>query len=329
MASSGCCTPCLRALRHQAFYTPTRQHPRISIPSVQFLSGPRSFSLSPSSSAAQAIPQPSPSRTPPPKATKLPKQTPTEAKPVPTAVKIAAEIHKRAPAITETYVAYGACEKLIKECARHADYTVPQRYEKNGVIPKTAEGQDLGVGKGWWYESLGLTPTFNNWAQVTFLHMYILTVRLRAFPAAAAPSWHQHLLDHFFYAAEDRMVREHNVYSRMIRNKYLKDLFTQWRGILAAYDEGLVKGDAVLAAAVWRNVFNAQEDVDLRGVGAVVCYMRGVMQGLEAVGDEEIGKGDVEFGDPATQMKFVEGRSRMMDSPLPAEEGGGGLKKSK
>lgn len=114
----------------------------------------------------------------------------------------------------------------------------------------------------------------------------------------------------------------------MIRNKYLKDLFTQWRGILAAYDEGLVKGDAVLAAAVWRNVFNAQEDVDLRGVGVVVCYMRGVMQGLEAVGDEEIGKGDVEFGDPATQMKFVEGRSRMMDS-LPAEEGGGGLKKSK
>ncbi|KAL9015289.1 MAG: hypothetical protein Q9173_000087 [Seirophora scorigena] len=298
---------------------------KIPISSVQFLSGSRSFSLSPSSSAAQAISQPSPSPTPPPKAIKPPRQTPTEPKPVPASVKLAAEIHKRAPAITETYVAYGACEKLIKECARHADYTVPQRYEKNGVIPKTAEGQDLGVGRGWWYESLGLTPTFNNWSQVTFLHMYILTVRLRAFPPAAAPSWHQHLLDHFFYAAEDRMVREHNVYSRMIRNKYLKDLFTQWRGILAAYDEGLVKGDAVLAAAVWRNVFNAQEDVDLRGVGVVVCYMRGVMQGLEAVGDEEIGKGDVEFGDPATQRKFVEGRSRMMDS-LPAEEAGGGLK---
>ncbi|KAL8656450.1 MAG: hypothetical protein Q9210_000243 [Variospora velana] len=261
------------------------------------------------------------------RATKPPQQPSSEPKPVPASVKLAAKIHKRAPAITETYVAYGVCEKLVKECARQADYTIPQRYEKNGVIPKTADGQDFGVGKGWWYESLGLTPTFNNWAQVTFLHMYILTVRLRAFSPTAAPSWHQHLLDHFFYTAEDRMVREHNVYSRMIRNKYLKDLFTQWRGILAAYDEGLVKGDAVLATAVWRNVFDAREDVDLQGLGDVVCYMRGVMKGLEAVGDEEVGKGDVEFGDPGTQRKFVEARSRMMDS-LPAKEDGGGVKRT-
>ncbi|KAL8927509.1 MAG: hypothetical protein Q9208_002314 [Pyrenodesmia sp. 3 TL-2023] len=288
----------------------------------------RAFSISSSSSAAQAVPQASSTYMPsaaaeppakPPQSSQPPKSNAPEPKTLPASAKLAAEVHKRAPFITETYIAYGVCEKLVKECASQADYTIPQRYEKDGVIPKTADGQDLGVGKGWWYESLGLTPTFNNWAQVTFLHMYILTVRLRAFPPFAAPSWHQHLLDHFFYAAEDRMVREHNVYSRMIRNKYLKDFFTQWRGVLAAYDEGLVKGDAVLATAVWRNIFHGREDVDLKGLGEVVCYMRGVLKGLEAMEDTELARGEVVFGDPGTQAKFVEVRSGMMDT-LPEED---------
>ncbi|KAI4257220.1 MAG: hypothetical protein LQ352_001718 [Teloschistes flavicans] len=240
---------------------------------------------------------------------------------VPASVQFAAEMRKRAPSITEPYVAYAVCEKLIKTCASQAEYSVPQRYEKGGVIPKTASGEDLGVGKGWWYEELGLTPTFTTWSQITFLHMYILHVRLRAFPASSAPTWHQHLLDHFFYTAEDRMVRDHNIAARGARNSYLKDLFVQWRGLLAGYDEGLVSGDAVLAAAVWRNVFKGDEGVDLRALAQVVSYTRGVVKGLEGMGDEEVARGDVVFGDPGSQKRgVVEVRSPMMDT-LPVEGG--------
>lgn len=66
---------------------------------------------------------------------------------------IAKELRKRLPAVTETYVAYGVCEKLVKECARQADYTIPQAREKNVQVPKTKDGEDLGVGTGWWFES--------------------------------------------------------------------------------------------------------------------------------------------------------------------------------
>jgi cytochrome b pre-mRNA-processing protein 3 len=69
---------------------------------------------------------------------------------------------------------------------------------------------------------LGLAPTFNTWAQITFLHMYLLTTRIRVFPADHAPAWHQHLLDHFFYEAENRMTVIHNVHARAVRNKYPK-----------------------------------------------------------------------------------------------------------
>ncbi|KAI4158701.1 MAG: hypothetical protein LQ342_007222 [Letrouitia transgressa] len=229
--------------------------------------------------------------------------------------KLAQEFRKLAPNFTETYVAYDATASLIKECARQADYTIPERMEKDVEIPRTANDEDLGVGTGWWYDTLGLVPTFNNWAQVTFLHMYILFVRFRCFPAPHPHTWHQHLLDHFSFSAEERMVLLHNIQARSSRNKYIRDLFERWRGVIIGYDEGLAKGDAVLAAAVWRNVFQAREDVDWRGVGEIVSYMRGVLKGLEGMSDQEIVGGQgVKFGSPGSQRSGVLVRSTMMDS---------------
>ncbi|MCJ1398324.1 hypothetical protein MMC11_001522 [Xylographa trunciseda] len=227
--------------------------------------------------------------------------------------KLAQELRKRAPEATETYVAYGVSEALVKECAKQADYSIPQAKEKGVEIPKTKDGEDLGVGTGWWYEEMGLTPTFNTWAQITLLHMYLLTVRIRSFPAAHAPTWNQHMINHFSYLAEERMVTVHNIQARMVRNKYLKDLFVQWRGLTAGYDEGLVKGDAVLAAAVWRNVCKADEDVDLRKLGMVVAYMRSVLGALDTMEDSAIATGNVLFGSPGSEAALVKQRSKIMD----------------
>jgi len=37
-------------------------------------------------------------------------------------------------------------------CSAQADYKIPQASQKGVEVPKTANGEDLGVGKGWWYE---------------------------------------------------------------------------------------------------------------------------------------------------------------------------------
>ena len=141
----------------------------------------------------------------------------------------------------------------------------------------------------------------------------MLAARFRCFPADQSPAWQQHLLDHFFYDAENRMTIEHNMHARGIRNRYLKDLFIQWRGLLAAYDEGLVKGDAVLAAAVWRNLFKAEEEVDLRKVAAIVAYMRWSLKELDSLPNEVVETGNITFEDPSAQLVLVNHRSKMMD----------------
>ena len=166
------------------------------------------------------------------------------------------------------------------------------------------------------FSELKLKPTFNTWAQVSFIHMYLLTVRLRLFPAAHAHHWHQNLLDHFFYAAEDRMAVFHGMSARSIRNRYLKDLFVQWRGVLTAYDEGLIKGDAVLGTAVWRNIFDADENVDVESVAQIVAWFKKSLRDLDRMQDHEIASGEITFEDPSRQLQVVGRESKLLKTPF-------------
>ncbi|KAF9892574.1 Protein cbp3, mitochondrial [Aspergillus nanangensis] len=234
------------------------------------------------------------------------------------ASRLAQALAPRPGTAAETYVAYGMTQKLFEACSSQADYSIPQLSQKGAQVPKTEAGEDLGVGEGWWYQDLGLPPTFATWSQVTFLHMYLLTVRLRALPShESLQTYSRHLIDHFSHNAEHRMDVLHGLTSRAIRNKFLKDLFIQWRGVIAAYDEGLVKGDAVLGAAVWRNLWQAThngpdgQELDWTKIARVVAYMRRVTHELSQVQEADLildlngGKSKI-FGYSDLDQKLVE-----------------------
>ena len=125
------------------------------------------------------------------------------------------------------------------------------------------------------------------------LRMYLLVARARCLAPEAYQAWYRQLLDHFFFDCERLMDKNHDLSSKTVRQRFLKDLFVQWRGIVAAYDEGLARGDAVLASAVWRNLYKARGEVDFRRVAGVVSYIRGTLWELERKpnGDLVNGKG--------------------------------------
>ncbi|KAK2762760.1 Protein cbp3, mitochondrial [Arachnomyces sp. PD_36] len=258
---------------------------------------------------------------------------------------LAQALRSRARQTTDTYVAYGVTQKLFEACSSQADYTIPQVTEKGAEVPKTADGEDLGVGEGWWYKDLGFKPTFSTWSQVTFLHMYLLTVRLRALDSPESlQTYSRHLLDHFSHRAEDRMTVLHGMDVRGMRNKYLKDLFLQWRGVLAAYDEGLIRGDAVLGAAIWRNLWKGSDvgpdgqEVDWEKVARVVAYMRRVLADLGKVQDGDLmfavtglyqeKKSGGLFGYNERDRHLVEARSLGINEPFKEEDSGEGKQES-
>ncbi|KAL2201397.1 ubiquinol-cytochrome C chaperone-domain-containing protein [Corynascus similis CBS 632.67] len=188
-----------------------------------------------------------------------------------------------------SYFIYKATETQYKACAAQADYAIEAADRKAGKLRTTADGEEIGVTKGGpWHHDLGLLPTFSTWAHVTMLHMYLIVVRLRCLDPDAQQAWQAQLVNHFFYHAEAKMEDVHELTSRMIRQTYLKDLFVQWRGLILAYDEGIVKGDAVLASAVWRNLFKARDDIDVRTLAAVVAWMRAGLKQLSELTDEEV-----------------------------------------
>ncbi|KAJ4986755.1 ubiquinol-cytochrome c chaperone [Stagonosporopsis vannaccii] len=232
---------------------------------------------------------------------------------------LAQKLREKAPLMTEPYVAYGATRDLIKECARPGEYKIPQALQKGAEIPTIENGVHLGEGEGWWYETLGLKPTFANWTQITFLHMYMLQVRFRMLPETHAGTWIQHLTNHAFYAAEDRLVVWHKFNANSLRQKHLKDMFSQWRAVLLSYDEGLMKGDAMLAAAIWRNLMGAKEDVDFQKLAQIVGYMRKELKRLENASDDDVVNGQWTFkGDPGDEASLVKQSSRMMQESTKA-----------
>jgi cytochrome b pre-mRNA-processing protein 3 len=136
--------------------------------------------------------------------------------------------------------------------------------------------------------------------------MWLIIVRVRGFGESEGGAenvrrYNQLLADHFSHEAEDKMEEIHGIKAKSVRARYLKDLFIQWRGAVAAYDEGLVKGDAVLAAAVWRNLWSGramdeQGGVDWRKVGVVVGWIRRVVKELDGFEGEERIMGAVQRG---------------------------------
>lgn len=87
---------------------------------------------------------------------------------------------------------------------------------------------------------------------------------------------------------------------------------------MAAYDEALARyqspfhpntlgkgeaeGDAVLATAIWRNVFDAKENTDLAMLAAVTAYVRRIVSGLDRLPDETVMEAAVVFGDPRREI---------------------------
>lgn len=139
-----------------------------------------------------------------------------------------------------------------------------------------------------------LPPTFQSWFTITNLHVWLLTVRLRALPAPLGTNYVQGLIDHFFLDVEDRVrtilqpVSANSIAPAQNLRPYTSrsDFYTvangqgkprpkgstperlvtrqmkifkeQWAGMGMSFDYGLVHSDAELAAAVWRNLLGAR-----------------------------------------------------------------------
>ncbi|KAI5890379.1 uncharacterized protein SCHCODRAFT_02546960 [Schizophyllum commune H4-8] len=147
-----------------------------------------------------------------------------------------------------------------------------------------------------WKEDCYLPSTFQSWFTIVNLHVWMLTVRLRAIPPPYGRDFVQALLDTFFYDLEDRITgvlqpkynppTPYTFHSDFYHNpnkppegaprtrlgrapdrlitRQLKTHRDQYMGFTLSMDAALVQGDMEMAASVWRNLLGA------RGAAGVV-----------------------------------------------------------
>lgn len=123
------------------------------------------------------------------------------------------------------------------------------------------------------------------------MHIYLLSVRFRSLPPSIGPSYVQELINHSFIDFEQRLRGpKYRVTKGTLVKRYMKDLLDQQRGLFTALDLAIVadeiprppaaegedrqggahgRGDAELAAAIWRNIFGAGWGKGMGGVSGV------------------------------------------------------------
>jgi cytochrome b pre-mRNA-processing protein 3 len=133
-----------------------------------------------------------------------------------------------------------------------------------------------------------LPRTYQVWFQITNLHLYLLMTRFRALPThKIAQTYAQELTNHYFIDAESRMRVRFGIQVARLVKGYMKDMHTQQRGAILSMDEALAisaggtsgmervaDADAILAAALWRNIWGAGGWGE--GVGGVKRKLAGV-----------------------------------------------------
>ncbi|KAJ3342265.1 Protein cbp3, mitochondrial [Gonapodya sp. JEL0774] len=94
----------------------------------------------------------------------------------------------------------------------------------------------------------------------------------------------------------EKRLYEGGVTNFTLINRGLKDLVAAHYGHLLAYDEGLAKGDAILAGALWRNLFEGSPTVPIAPISLTVAYVRRELVRIDETDDGDLLRAAFAFG---------------------------------
>ena len=146
------------------------------------------------------------------------------------------------------------------------------------------------------FAAYGVPDTLDGRFELICLHAFCYLHRMRAErPPAAALS--QALFDTMF-ADLDRSMRELGVGDLSV-GKHVKRMARSFYGRIRAYQEGIDSGDAVLGAALTRNLYGTRRD-PVAAIGAMTEYVRRVVAELDRQEAAELLVGRIRFPNPET-----------------------------
>eukprot|EP00029_Vermamoeba_vermiformis_P012810 TRINITY_DN7769_c0_g1_i1.p1 TRINITY_DN7769_c0_g1~~TRINITY_DN7769_c0_g1_i1.p1 ORF type:complete len:299 (+),score=46.13 TRINITY_DN7769_c0_g1_i1:38-934(+) len=152
------------------------------------------------------------------------------------------------------------------------------------------------------WDSLDLPDTFNTWFQLMVLHIWMVVVRCRSLAVEdprGVTLLETQLASLFWEEVEQEIMLIGETSNPLIVGKNRNLMLKYYMGALVAYDESILDGDAILADAIWRNVFGQDRNItSLENVYKLVEYVRRETHNLETNTQPLLEKGFVAWGPP-------------------------------
>ncbi|XP_077948774.1 ubiquinol-cytochrome c reductase complex assembly factor 1 [Gasterosteus aculeatus] len=142
------------------------------------------------------------------------------------------------------------------------------------------------------FDKCSLPDTLNSWFLVAQLHVWMCLVRMRQ--EGREGKYMCRYIVHSMWEDVEQRSKIMGI-DASHRKEGLKSMTETFYAAIFGYDEGILSDDGVLAAALWRNLFNCECD-DPRQLELMVGYVRKQMQYIDALdGDDLILTGEVKW----------------------------------
>ncbi|KAJ7998769.1 hypothetical protein DPEC_G00208320 [Dallia pectoralis] len=134
------------------------------------------------------------------------------------------------------------------------------------------------------FEKCSLPDTLNSWFLVAQLHVWMCLVRMRQ--EGREGKYMCRYVVHSMWEDLEQRSKIMGI-AAIHRKESMKAMTENFYAAIFGYDEGILSEDRVLAAALWRNLFNRQCE-DPRQVELMVEYVRKQMQFIDTLDGEDL-----------------------------------------
>lgn len=142
------------------------------------------------------------------------------------------------------------------------------------------------------FEKCSLPDTLNSWFLVAQLHVWMCLVRMRQ--EGREGKYMCRYIVHSMWEDVEQRSKIMGI-AAIHRKESMRAMTETFYAAIFGYDEGVLSDDGVLAAALWRNIFNRQCD-DPQQLELMVEYVRKQMQFIDALeGDDLLLTGEVKW----------------------------------
>ncbi|XP_076003379.1 ubiquinol-cytochrome c reductase complex assembly factor 1 [Genypterus blacodes] len=134
------------------------------------------------------------------------------------------------------------------------------------------------------FEKFALPDTLNSWFLVAQLHVWMCLVRMRQ--EGRAGKYMCRYIVHSMWEDVEQRSKIMGI-DAIHRKETMKAMTESFYAAIFGYDEGILSDDCVLAAALWRNLFNCRCE-DPNQLELMVEYVRKQMQYIDALDGEDL-----------------------------------------